>query len=235
MCVLELHLNFSRWLDYSLNGRSKCGRWLWCRVAWLVKIRATDFKCRNSFHISVGYFWYAIRSRGPSVEKIDSPILSTRALILEQHKNGLRTEMLWVPLGREGVLPRSKVTQKLRSDPIYEFHGSVICVRVFSKIWYVDYDILIEIPNSTKKSSKIDSDITRKHRRNSRTRITVTHEYLWKCESEWARLWRLHTYSGVRPESGQKYLKSPKIGNPPINDIVISPNPHALANTTWIG
>ena len=89
-----------------------------------------------------------------------------------------------MPVGREGVLPRSKVVQTLRSDPIYEFLWSLVRVRVFSKIRYCDYEIFDERPISTQKSPKIESYITRKRHRNSQTRIKVTQWYLWTYESD---------------------------------------------------
>ena len=76
--------------------------------------------------------------------------------------------------------------------------------------------------------------ITRKRHRNSQTRIKVTQWHLWTYESDCTCRWRLYTNSGVRPESGQKSLKSSKIGNPPGHDIVIGTNSHALGNATWI-
>ena len=162
-------------------ARPECGRWLWCRVPRLVTIRTPIAKCRNSLHVSLGYFWYAWDDHGASVQNIDSRILSHRAQVLEQHETSLSTEMFWALVRCEGVLGHSKVAQNTHSDPYYEFQRWVKCIRVFWKNRIYHYDILGDSPNSTKNVVKDTLHNATTHHLRTQTRIRVTWEYLWTC------------------------------------------------------
>ena len=163
MRMSQLQIHFLHWTAFVWWCIMEGGMPLWCHVPRLVKNWTTTHRYQNSFAISQGSFLYVIWTRGSRVRKIDGPILSARAQISEQHENGLCIEMFWARLGREGIPPCSKVAQKPRSGPAYEFLWSILCKQIFSKNRYVDYDIfLCEIWNRTKKSWKNEHEHCKK-------------------------------------------------------------------------